>query len=160
MTCSQCGAEKVRWGFETFRTRKGVLHRRGVCKTCRGKRAQKRFRYYQAYRRKYNKKNRTRKQVRDQVRRTEIRAYVNAVKAGAPCADCGQQFPPVCMDFDHVREKVRSVANLVGGAYRLELIKEEIARCEIVCANCHRVRTHSRNQHVAPKRALGEVRSR
>lgn len=69
-------------------------------------------------------------------------AAINAIKEITPCADCGLTFPAVCMDFDHVRgDKVDNVSYLVSGHRRWEIIETEIAKCEIVCSNCHRVRT-------------------
>lgn len=71
--------------------------------------------------------------------------YVNAIKAETPCADCGQFFPPVCMDFDHVNgDKEHNIGNLVGQNRSLATIQREIDKCELVCANCHRLRTYSR----------------
>ena len=60
-----------------------------------------------------------------------------------PCTDCGNNYPFYVMQFDHVRgKKLFTIAS--GRLYGLEKIKEEIAKCEVVCANCHMVRTHSR----------------
>jgi hypothetical protein len=70
------------------------------------------------------------------------RAVMREAKS-APCADCGGLFPPECMDFDHVRgDKVDCVARMFmgGGAAFLA----EIAKCEVVCSNCHRIRTKER----------------
>ena len=62
-----------------------------------------------------------------------------------PCADCGRKFHPVAMDFDHVRgRKVKAVARMVCDGFGLAKIKAEIAKCEVVCAVCHRLRTHLR----------------
>jgi hypothetical protein len=154
MTCHGCGKQKIQWAFATFRTRTGEVRRRGICRDCRGKYARKKFRVLQAYRRKYNRKNRHKKALRDTTRRAEVKAYIDKIKTATPCADCRKKFPPVCMDFDHVEAKVRTVSGLVSGAYRLELVKEEIARCELVCANCHRIRTAKRKQNVAPRKKL------
>lgn len=69
-------------------------------------------------------------------------AYVNTLKA-APCSDCGGTFPPCAMDFDHVRgEKRRGIAAAIGRS-RAALLRE-LEKCELVCANCHRIRTHIR----------------
>lgn len=71
-------------------------------------------------------------------------AVVAAAKDG-PCTDCGQRFPTYAMDFDHVRgEKVAAVSVLVSKGASEEIIREELAKCELVCANCHRIRTFSR----------------
>jgi len=63
----------------------------------------------------------------------------------APCVDCGGRFPPECMDFDHVRgTKSFNVGTRARG--RWELLAAEIAKCEVVCANCHRTRTVNRRK--------------
>lgn len=61
-----------------------------------------------------------------------------------PCLDCGRSFPPVCMDFDHRPGTVKSidVARLVSQGPAIML--EEIEKCDLVCSNCHRIRTHQR----------------
>ena len=63
--------------------------------------------------------------------------------AGAACADCGRR-DPVVFEFDHVESKRAGVAELVRSAAGRGRLLEEIARCEIVCANCHRRRTAAR----------------
>lgn len=59
-----------------------------------------------------------------------------------PCVVCGQQFHPVAMDFDHLPPH-KKLFN-ISSAWRwttVERLKAEIAKCEIICACCHRVRT-------------------
>lgn len=61
-----------------------------------------------------------------------------------PCADCGGMFDLVAMDYDYVRGTKRY--NL-GSAYRwvsLAALAAEIEKCDVVCSNCHRVRTEKR----------------
>lgn len=71
--------------------------------------------------------------------RERNRARLDALKA-VPCGDCKGTFPPECMDFDHVRgEKLFGIA--VNMNISWERLEAEIAKCEIVCANCHRIRT-------------------
>lgn len=58
------------------------------------------------------------------------------------------------MDFDHANGgKSGNVARMVSCGYKLELIKEEIAKCELVCSNCHRLRTHVRGENHAPPKS-------
>lgn len=59
-----------------------------------------------------------------------------------PCVDCGESNPYV-LDFDHVRgEKSFSVGKAISGSHRSWVkILEEINKCEVRCANCHRKRT-------------------
>lgn len=73
----------------------------------------------------------------------ETKALIDQLKS-APCMDCGGQFKACQMDFDHKGEKVDSVARLHSNGASLEAIKTEIAKCDLVCANCHRVRTQAR----------------
>lgn len=71
--------------------------------------------------------------------------HVQSIKESTPCADCGQRFPAVCMDFDHTSDdKAGDVSVLVLDGYSLAKIDAEIAKCEIVCSNCHRIRTANR----------------
>jgi formate-dependent nitrite reductase cytochrome c552 subunit len=62
-----------------------------------------------------------------------------------PCADCGGRFEPCAMDFDHRNpaNKRYTVTRMVGKA-TTEAILDEVAKCAIVCANCHRLRTWQR----------------
>ncbi|MDO8484761.1 MAG: hypothetical protein Q7S35_07425 [Candidatus Limnocylindrales bacterium] len=62
-----------------------------------------------------------------------------------PCADCKQRFQPCAMDFDHrdTDAKRHTVTRMIGRA-GTERILAEVAKCDIVCANCHRLRTFDR----------------
>jgi hypothetical protein len=57
--------------------------------------------------------------------------------------DCGQTFPPECMDFDHVRGKKCAAVGTLRG-HKLSFLAAEIAKCDLVCSNCHRIRTRQR----------------
>lgn len=72
------------------------------------------------------------------------RLFLKELKESTPCTDCGRIYPYYIMDFDHKPDQVKykEVAKLVTSS--LAKLKEEIAKCELVCANCHRERTHNR----------------
>lgn len=74
-----------------------------------------------------------------------LAAWIAELKA-EPCTDCGGCFPACCMDFDHTGDgvKVNNVGTMVAHHHSRENIEAEIAKCELVCANCHRVRTRDR----------------
>lgn len=60
------------------------------------------------------------------------------------CADCKTDDKRV-LEFDHVREqKDATIARMVSGGFGWNRILAEIAKCEIVCANCHKIRTAER----------------
>jgi ribosomal protein S27AE len=83
---------------------------------------------------------------REQERRRRLE-YVWEIKAATPCADCGRSFHPVAMDFDHTSDnKVANISTMVmrPGTHSMQALVAEIAKCEIVCSNCHRIRTHER----------------
>ncbi len=72
--------------------------------------------------------------------RAARRAWMDQLKSG-PCVDCKNTYPPCVMDFDHVRgEKFKNLAAMPG--YPEDIILEEIAKCDLICSNCHRIRTH------------------
>lgn len=84
--------------------------------------------------------------VREQTRRSRSkkREWLNSLK-DAPCEDCGHQFPPECMDWDHVRgRKLFCVGYADTQHISRERVIREIAKCDLVCANCHRIRTTRR----------------
>ncbi len=68
---------------------------------------------------------------------------ISEVKS-VPCADCGISYPSYVMDFDHLEGtlKLECVSKMTG--FSKEKILAEIAKCEVVCSNCHRIRTFSR----------------
>ena len=94
--------------------------------------------YYQRH------KERIKAQVLDRKRaqRMVLREYAQEVKESAPCPDCGGRYPHYVMDFHHLRDKVANIADMVNsGDVSLDTLKNEIAKCVVLCSNCHRVRT-------------------
>lgn len=61
----------------------------------------------------------------------------------SPCNKCGISYPPYVMDFHH-RDPSTKLFSISHGAYHHSRIKliEEISKCDLVCANCHRVIEH------------------
>lgn len=57
-----------------------------------------------------------------------------------PCADCKKRYPHYVMDFDHRGDKTFKVSDRKSKEERLV----EAKKCDVVCSNCHRERTHSR----------------
>jgi hypothetical protein len=79
--------------------------------------------------------------------KAEIRRWVEQYKIDhSTCADCNISYPPYVLDFDHLRDKEFGISRAIYKGTALSKIKQEIKKCEIVCSNCHRVRTYKRLQ--------------
>lgn len=89
-------------------------------------------------------------------RSADNRQFVNELKVRLGCADCGYNAHPAALDFDHLpgSDKIRGVAAMVN--FSRNALVAEIAKCECVCANCHRIRTWQRRRdgHTAVQDAL------
>ncbi|HEY6957265.1 MAG TPA: hypothetical protein VI814_00395 [Candidatus Limnocylindria bacterium] len=74
-------------------------------------------------------------------------AWLRGLKEGRACADCGTVYPPQVMQWDHKPgfEKVGDVSQAFWGRTREEVVAE-IAKCDLVCANCHAIRTFTRSE--------------
>jgi len=59
-----------------------------------------------------------------------------------PCTDCRKRFHPSAMDFDHLQDKTAAIAQFRSA--KMCKLLAELAKCELVCSNCHRVRTFKR----------------
>jgi hypothetical protein len=74
-----------------------------------------------------------------------VREYVDSIKLSRGCTDCGYAEHPAALDFDHRpgTHKVAGIAAMITTATFDELVIE-IAKCDVVCANCHRIRGATR----------------
>lgn len=81
----------------------------------------------------------------DKSLRRRERAYALIVEAKSkPCRDCGVSYPPHVMDLDHIGDKAMALAQARWEGKSEAFVSAEISKCEAVCANCHRERTHQR----------------
>ena len=71
------------------------------------------------------------------ARKAALIAYL-----GGACKDCGGVFPACCYDFDHLRDKCFEIGHSMLTSF--EKLKAEAEKCDLVCANCHRIRTQKR----------------
>lgn len=72
--------------------------------------------------------------------------WIWSLKSG-PCKDCLRTYPPYVMDFDHRPGETKLFE--ISKGYRRNArvtVLAEIAKCDLVCANCHRIRTHNRGK--------------
>jgi hypothetical protein len=100
--------------------------------------------YYKPRRKPRSQEQISRDTLANRNKRRRYKAHINAIK-NKPCMDCNQFFPLECMDFDHIPVRGPKLFSIgeSSGQVSIQLLNEEIAKCDVVCANCHRIRTHS-----------------
>lgn len=77
-----------------------------------------------------------------------IREYIRDYLLEHPCVDCGNP-NIIVLEFDHVRgEKKYELARMKFCSYSLKTIQKEIDKCEVRCANCHRIVTYNRRNNI------------
>ena len=131
--CVQCETEKP---FSEFKP--SPKHRHGLfhwCKEC--------SRQYAKTLPSYERMKRDLKQQKELLRLQAQKLVKNYLQTHS-CVDCGED-DWVVLEFDHVRGvKKLAVSRMVSCGHSIKKINEEIAKCEIVCANCHKRRTYNR----------------
>lgn len=129
--CRICGAERPIPDFQDAKRRDGRIMRRTMCRHCRKGDSLERIR--------------------------ERREHADAAKVSSGCRDCppGFTWPAVALDFDHRPglPKIGTVSALITkGSW--EDFLAEIAKCDVVCANHHRMRTDQRRRQNPQARAI------
>lgn len=131
--CSRCKEQFPLSSFYKNNSRKDGLG--SQCRACTNLSSKEHYRRHKPDYLQRNKRTRRRQ-----------RTAILDIKSSSPCTDCGQKFHPFIMEFDH-REpetKVFPIGRL-GGRIGKQ-IRDEMKKCDLVCANCHKLRTFRRNQ--------------
>jgi hypothetical protein len=126
----RCGRCEHHLPIESFNR-----HRDGLqwwCRSC-----------FAAYFRDRGDKHRRQSYAAKLERQQALRAQILDHLRHQPCVDCGEA-NPVVLEFDHVGEKIASISVLLSQCATRKALAAEIARCEVVCTNCHRRRTAMR----------------
>lgn len=134
-SCSRCKVKKSLSEFnKRQRAKDGLSHRCRLCQSVSHK---------QSY-------ERNKQHYIDQTgrRRRKIREWIWNYKKQHSCIDCGEKRTE-CLDFDHLQDKRFSIASCT--TISMEKLEREIKKCEVVCANCHRMRTASRKKKLMIK---------
>ena len=71
--------------------------------------------------------------------------HIRKLKSDTECADCRHKYHYAVMQFDHIGEKTDNINSMIWRTSMANVL-EEIKNCDIVCANCHAMRTYYR-QH-------------
>lgn len=93
----------------------------------------------------YYEKNKEKVKQVARDRRNLVVRYVQQYKQERGCTDCKIMYPYWILELDHLPEftKIGNVATMVA-THSFEDVKAELAKCEVVCANCHKDRTRNR----------------
>lgn len=110
------------------------------CKECQKE-------YHKQHYRDNAKAYKDRAKNRNQAITEELRKFIQNQK-DKPCQDCNVKYPYYVMDFDHRpgEQKLFNIAEASQMRPSLEKLITEISKCDIVCSNCHRIRTYNRNK--------------
>lgn len=92
------------------------------------------------------------------TRAVRARYILDKVKTKVGCAMCGFNSHPAALDFNHFKGKKRlDITKMV--TYSWDSIKTELAKCVVLCANCHRVYTHPNKERYLEDAVLTRVHS-
>lgn len=127
--CGKCLEEKP---FDAY-SNNTPTRKHSWCKQCTN-----------AYCKEHYKRNRQKYLERNKKHQKKLLKLVNELKS-VPCAICGKSFPPAAMDFDHrdPATKICNINELVSKRGSTKKLLEEIAKCDVLCACCHRIRHFS-----------------
>ncbi|OGI71053.1 hypothetical protein A3B84_02525 [Candidatus Nomurabacteria bacterium RIFCSPHIGHO2_02_FULL_35_13] len=131
--CSRCKKEK---SIEEFNFKKKSLNiRHNQCKSCTRLFVKNHYNKNKEY---YLEKT----HKRNARIRLETFDYIKHHLLENPCIDCGESDITV-LEFDHNGKapKFKAVSSVIRHGYPLQKIKEEIGKCDVRCANCHRKKT-------------------
>ena len=135
MLCRVCLQDKPTSEFAFRNKSKGT--RAGECKTCHNR-----------YGKAWYQRNRAKQMAYVNARRRrlseQIRLFLLDYLKSHPCRVCGID-NPVVLEFHHKnpQEKKYNIAHLIHRGCTLEVVKKEVEKCDVLCANCHRIETAS-----------------
>jgi len=136
LICCRCQTDKPIEEFAPSQRARG--NRKHLCSPCR-----------RAYHREWYLRNKREQLARMTITRplykARVAAEIDRIEA-RPCADCGRSYPAYVMDFDHVSGTKNFCLARARSGVALRRIVAEVTKCEVVCANCHRARTHARSR--------------
>ncbi len=81
--------------------------------------------------------------------KSKISDYIFEYKKSHSCMDCGflgKDYPEV-LEFDHLRDKKFAISMFYVHTSGFNVVKREMEKCDIVCSNCHRIRTAKRRKN-------------
>ncbi len=123
--CGRCKREREVSFFNTNKRKRGY---QSWCKECIKEYDKERFQL-----------NKEKRRIQRNERRSLIRKWFAEYKENLKCKECGFSHP-ASLDFHHrdLKTKTKNVSDMVRN-HSIESIKKEIEKCDVLCANCHRI---------------------
>lgn len=143
--CYTCKIEKPLSDFTKNRSKKDGLH--GSCRLCKNN-------HQKSWYRGASSEQKERVYKRNKSLRIDYAKKLFEYLKKNPCVMCGES-NPIVLEFDHLRDKTSEISTMVRCSYSWERILEEIEKCQVLCANCHRIKTaHQQNWYMLKLCAL------
>lgn len=146
-TCNCCERLMTICSF-SLKTRVPVLRRQSYCRECQAAASRR------SYERNHAKVvSRSRENTKRMIE--NHRTWLWDLLATEKCVDCGICAPEI-FEFDHRHDAKRdSVSRMISQRLSVKTITAEIAKCDILCPNCHRLRTHADQDSYVHRYMLG-----
>ncbi len=137
--CTSCKQEKELIEFNKNKSRKDGHN--NICRICSNIKSKD---YYNNN----TKEHKINVVKRNLKYRNNIREFLLSFLNQNKCKDCGNCDIRV-LEFDHLPEFIKeyNISDMLRNSLSINLIKQEIKKCEVVCANCHRIRTNQRQNN-------------
>lgn len=144
--CTKCNKEKLLTDFNFRNKKEGIIN--NCCRLCSKN-------YYSNFYQENKEKEKARAYSNTILIRDRNRLFLSNYLDNNPCVDCGEK-DIITLDFDHVRGiKYKDVSQMAWSGCGIDLIKKEIDKCDVRCANCHRRKTAKQFGHWKYFRSIG-----
>jgi hypothetical protein len=130
-TCCHCKNKKPLESFNFKKKKENI--RQKACRACTQQQVRDHYKKNPKYYLEKAKK-------RNHEQKLKTKKHLWEFLQNNPCTDCGET-DPIVLDFDHQRDKVKEISQMVKDRDSLEMIEKEMKKCEVRCANCHRKKT-------------------
>jgi len=134
--CNRCQTNKALTCFNIRRYKSGKIYKQPWCKQCQ--------KDHNSLYCKTNKKRLEKIAIKRVIKQALNRNIIREAK-NKPCFDCHKKFPFYVMDFHHLDalDKKYNVSHMTLSP--IDKLNDEISKCVVLCANCHRIREHGRS---------------
>ncbi len=131
--CSSCKEEKQPKEFNKNKSKKDGLNT--MCRVCSNLICKERYK---------NSKGTYLEKLYERQDRIliETRTFVLEYLKTHPCVHCGQT-NIMTLEFDHLRDKFKDISMMIKQTYGIEAIKKEVDKCQVLCSNCHNIKTQT-----------------